>query len=254
VLFSLSLRGFFIWLCAGLFAHAPFIFYSHFYMPAERKSSTSSTKTIAAMPRRVARALRRNVGVIFIVAWLLLVLFLFSDAGHPFSSILVAAGFATFWLAVWLARAAASSLRKRRRDGFATGERLSGKQLARRWGVEPFAFLIIAALAYSGAFASARFILSASALERHAREASKLQLSTQSLGSPTFAHPPKRVGLYRIRATEPLPEGAARFITSDSGLFDTAGFAFHPNTPPKQADKNTYERVSTRWWKWTSAP
>jgi hypothetical protein len=251
VLFSLSLRGFFIWLCAGLFAHVSFIFYSLFYMPAERKPTTSSTKTIAAMPRRFARALRRNIGVIFIIAWLLLALFLFSDAGYPLSSILVAAGFATFWLGVWLARAAASSLRKRRRDGFATGERLSGKQLARRWGVEPLAFLIIAALAYSGAFAYARFVLSASALERYAREASKLQLSS---GSPTFSHPPKRVGLYRIRATEPLPEGAARFITSDSGLFDTAGFAFHPNTPPKQADKNTYERVSTRWWKWTSAP
>ena len=125
--------------------------------------------------------------------------------------------------------------------------------MARRWGTEPLAFLLIAALAYIGAFGFMRFALSASALERYARSASSKQPQAPA-GSPTFSHPPRRVGLYTVSATEPLPNGAARFITSESGLFDSAGFAFHPNSAPPQADKNTYERISSHWWKWTTAP
>ena len=203
--------------------------------------------------KSIAIKSERKLGWVFIITWLCLALVLFSNTGVDFTAALVACGFCALWLLVWIARAARSSLRARTRAGgvITTSSRQRARRLLRRWGAEPLAFALIALLAYSGVFAAGRFALSQGALARYVRAPEHYPALAPN--QATFAHPARQIGLYTITATEPFADGGVLFITSTSGLFDSAGFAYFPKGAPLQQDKDTYQQISGAWWKWTSS-
>jgi hypothetical protein len=182
------------------------------------------------------------VSIVFATLWTCLATVLFSDAGFSTLSWYVVLVFLASWLVTWSFRFGRSWLGIRRD----TSVKWNAKSSLLFWCCEPLVFVVIAAIAYSGALTQCRFWLSSFALERYVKDVRGGKINVDF----EFAHPSRQVGLFSVSITDALPYGGVRFITSSSGVFEKAGFAHFPNGDPPFKSKNSYTHISGSWWKW----
>ena len=65
-----------------------------------------------------------------------------------------------------------------------------------------------------------------------------------------WTHPVTRLGLFQTSITEQLTDGTVRFITSEDGLLDKAGFAHSLAKQPMQLGAGRYVHLQGPWWYW----
>jgi hypothetical protein len=105
--------------------------------------------------------------------------------------------------------------------------------------------LLLAGLAFvpSGAAFWVRFMMSRSSLNGYVHTAAP----TISTGS--FV-PGVRVGLFRLRDAEVLPQGVVRMITTECGVVDTCGLVYSPTGAPPRVGEDVYDSLGGPWYHW----
>jgi hypothetical protein len=181
----------------------------------------------------------RFVGIIFSIVWILLSTALYSNAGVSVFAIFFTSAFIFAWIIAWFFR-----LIRYFRKSKNNQKPNSSKMLY--WSYEPLILLIFLALAYSGSLMQTRFYLSNDALNQYAKDVSSGKMDMNF----DFHHPQRRIGLYSTSMTDQLPNNGMRFITSSDGLFDSAGFAYFPESAPPVKSKNSYTHLDGAWWLW----
>lgn len=111
-----------------------------------------------------------------------------------------------------------------------------------RWAAAPVMGVAVVASAYSGLAGDVRFALSESGLEAYAREV--------AAGGETGWDERSWVGLYPLERAEPLENGGARFVVSDTGFLNRYGFAWSPKGPPEEGTGGGYEHIRGPWYVW----
>lgn len=182
-----------------------------------------------------------SYGTLFIITWALLATYLFSDVGVSFTSFFIAIVFTVIWSALWTVRLIPQFKK------FKIFQRVYSSSIV-IWRLEPVAFILIAALAYSDALMCARLYASSAALEGYVNDvrSGRIVMSFEFENG----HPARSVGLYSIYLTEKIPNEGVQFLTSRDGLFDRAGFAYYSSGEPPHRGKNSYTHIYGPWWKW----
>jgi hypothetical protein len=178
--------------------------------------------------------------VILCGAWVLFVVFAFSDAGMDFLSLLAFVFGGLLWAIVWLGRLVTSLIRQRRRSIPSQSFRTA----LLYWGFEPTVLLLSAVLAFSGVLGRIRFHLSHHALDSYVADVTTGRVHPQELDDPR-----RWVGLVRVRETELLPSGGVRIITAEDGL-DDAGFALSTASKPPIVGEDSYTYLTAGWYLW----
>jgi hypothetical protein len=169
------------------------------------------------------------------VVWVLYLLLFGSDAGVPFFPVLIAgvwggAAVVLLWvLRVALHLVVTRHARERRR--------------IRRLAAEPLVLLAGFAIVSSDAAFWVRFKMSESFLNSY------VQTAAPVIASGSFV-PGVRVGLFRLREAEVLPEGVVRLITTECGVIDTCGLVYSPTGPPPRVGEDVYDSLGGPWYHW----
>jgi len=181
------------------------------------------------------RVLERVVSVITVAAFVLWAAYLVvvgSDAGVPFFPALIVLGCGgAAVLLLWVLRmilhlVSTRHARERRR--------------VRRLVAEPMVLLVCLAFVLSGAAFWVRFMLSRSSLNHY--------VAAFSNGTRGSSGPAVRVGLFWLRDTEVLPQGAVRMITTECGVVDTCGVVYSPTGRPPVIGEDVYESLGGPWY------
>ena len=166
----------------------------------------------------------------------------FSDAGSDFLSVLIALTIAALWGSIWLIRLTVYWLR--RRSGNRQPEIFSRPAIY--WTLEPIVLIVSLALSALGIFSFIRFTIS----ERSLTDYVERVRSGEIILASEFNYPSRQVGLYTIAATDLLPDGTVRMLTSSHSLLDRAGFAHSPANPPPRQGEDSYQYLYGHWWYW----
>ena len=183
------------------------------------------------VPEPVVAGVTLTAGVI----WLVYLLLFGSDAGLPFFPVVIAlvvggAAVLVLWaLRVVLHLAITRRAPERRRV---------------RWLVaQPLVLLVCIAFVSSGAAFRVRFILSQSSLSNYVQTASPATTSGSSASGV-------RVGLFRLREAEVLPQGVVRMITTECGVIDACGLVYSPAGTPPVVGEDVYDSLGGPWYHW----
>ena len=179
------------------------------------------------------------VGIIFCALWIALVTALFSDAGIIVFAYPLTIAYIVVWIIVWTIR----FIRNFRSTQDVQRTTTSSVVF---WGYEPLILLTFLALAYSGSLKQTRFHMSYTALNQYAKDVNNGKVDTNF----DFHHPRRQIGLYSTSMTDRLPNNGVQFITSSDGIFNSAGFAYFPESAPPFKSKNSYTHIDGAWWVW----
>jgi hypothetical protein len=163
----------------------------------------------------------------FVLLWLVVFLWLFSDAGVPFPSwVGMSAASLALGLA-WVVRLAIAFANQK------PELRLVRPQL-RYWVTIPAILAGAVVLGLSLLPLSVRVYLSADALTH----------------SAPFAAPEKHwIGLFLVQDSSRF-DNERRFLTNECGLVDSCGVVFSPDGPPPRRGEDSFRHLYGPWWHW----
>jgi hypothetical protein len=179
---------------------------------------------------RVVAGVTLTAGVVWVVGLLLFG----SDAGLPFPALIDLVGGGAAVLVLWAARVALH---------LAITRYAPERRRARRFVALPLGLLISVAFVSSGAAFRVRFMLSRSLLKDYVQTVSPGITGS----SPT---PGVRVGLFRLRNAEVLPQGVVRMITTECGVVDSCGLVYSPAGTPPVLGEDVYDSLGGPWYHW----
>jgi hypothetical protein len=163
------------------------------------------------------------------LAWFIVYLIIFSDAGVPFPTWLGMSAGLLVLAAVWLLRLGITFnfARMRRRNIIRT-------QLT--------CWVAIPALLAGG-------VLLANV--RQTVLCARVYLSADALvhAVPTPSDDERWVGLFHVREFSRF-DRELRFITNECGLVDTCGIIFSPDGPPPHRGEDSFSHLYGPWWHW----
>ena len=181
--------------------------------------------------------LERVVSVATVTAfalWTAYLVLLGSDAGVPFFPVLIVLGWGGVAVVVlWVLRMILH---------LAVTRHAPEQRRVRRLVAEPLVPLLCLAFVLSGAAFWVRFMLSRSSLNSYVAASSK--------ATPGSFRPALRVGLFWLRETEVLPQGAVRMITTECGVVDTCGVVYSPTGSPPVIGEDVYDSLGGPWYHW----
>jgi hypothetical protein len=174
--------------------------------------------------------------------WFIFCSVAFSNVGHDALTILIALCLAGIWMAIWFTRLAAFLTRLRS----GKEQQMSRRFLVVYWGIEPTVLVLSTSLSAFGVFSGARFALSLPSLETYIEPVRSGEFDLVF----EFQHPPRYIGLYSVTATELLPDGTVRMVTSPHLVLDRAALANSLSNPPPRRGEDFYRNVYGHWWYW----
>ncbi|MFI7466928.1 hypothetical protein [Nonomuraea sp. NPDC049646] len=195
---------------------------------AERPPLPALTRALVGPPGKVLLPLVAVVGLIMLD-------YTSMPGGGSFTLLLAGLVLAVVTVVVWVARFAVGLLRADGRPGL--------RRHWVRWTAAPLMGVTVTALVLTGVPSEVRFALSESALERFAR--------TVAADTRAVEHEDQWVGLYPLTVIQRMP-GGARFLVSDTGLFDQYGFAWSPGGEPPEESHTGYTHLEGPWYVWES--
>jgi len=184
-----------------------------------------------SVPEPVVAGVTLTAGVI----WLVYLLLFGSDAGLPFFPVvivLVVGGAAV--LVLWALRVVLH---------LAITRRVPERRRVRWLVAQPMVLLVCIALVASGAAFRVRFMLSQSSLSNYVQTASPATTWGSSAAGV-------RVGLFRLREVEALPQGVGRMITTECGVIDACGLVYSPASTPPVVGEDVYDSLGGPWYHW----
>ena len=163
----------------------------------------------------------------FVLLWLIVFLWLFSDAGVPFPTWVAMSGVSGALSLAWAVRLAIAFANQ-------TPERCLVRPQLRYWIAIPAILVGAVVLGLSFLPLSLRVYLSADAL----------------MSSAPFVSPEQHwIGLFLVHESSRF-ENECRFLTNDCGLVDSCGIVFSPNGPPPSRGEDSFRHLYGPWWHW----
>ncbi|MEU1388825.1 MULTISPECIES: hypothetical protein [unclassified Nonomuraea] len=195
---------------------------------AEQPPLPALTRALVGPPGKVLLPLVAVVGLLMLDHTSM-------PGGGSFTLLLAGLLLAVGTVVVWVARFAVGLLRSDGRPGL--------RRHWARWAAAPLMGVTVIALVFTGVPFEVRFALSESRLEQFAR--------TVAADTKAVEHEDQWVGLYPLTSIGRVP-GGARFLVSDTGLFDRYGFAWSPGGEPPEESHTGYTHLEGPWYVWES--